>query len=87
MPVLGAIDWTDRFTFREDRRNIRPWVTRVLSDQDLEEGGIIAFACAVGERWKGAVLLYAGDKESELAARTTKWDQSWEIADPTGQHG
>ena len=70
----GAIDWTNAVTFRQSVAELKPWIGQVLNDkemddEELEELAIhvaemlsfVAFACEVGWRWRGAVVIYGGD--------------------------
>ena len=70
---LGAIDWKHGFIFRVGVKELRPWITRVLTDQEQEAEiedliihlsemlSFIAFACSMAEKWQGKVIVYAGD--------------------------
>eukprot|EP00435_Cladocopium_sp_Y103_P076192 s59_g80.t1 len=71
--VMGAIDWKFRTTFRETAKQLQPWVTRALTDEEeaAEDGDLVihlsemlsfvAFACAMGPQWQGKVVIYGGD--------------------------
>lgn len=71
--IMGAVDWKNRTTFRECVEDIQPWVMRALTDEEQSEGegslvihlsemlSFVAFACAMGPRWQGKVVIYGGD--------------------------
>lgn len=71
--IMGAVDWKNRTTFRECVEDIQPWVMRALTDEEQNEGegnlvihlsemlSFVAFACAMGPRWQGKVVIYGGD--------------------------
>ena len=71
--VMGAIDWKHGAVFRETVESLRPWIERVLTDQEREAAdpdlvihlgemlSFVAFACKMGEAWAGKVVVYAGD--------------------------
>ncbi len=72
--TIGAIDWTHRLVFRISVEKLKPWIDRVLTDQDrMKEDGaemaihvgemlsFVAFACVAGEKWRGTVVVYGGD--------------------------
>lgn len=72
--MIGAIDWTHRQVFRISVEKLKPWVDKVLTDQDKNERSedemaihvgemlsFVAFACAAGERWRNSVVIYGGD--------------------------
>eukprot|EP00435_Cladocopium_sp_Y103_P042118 s923_g11.t1 len=73
--VVGAIDWKNRCVFRETVANLKPWILAVLTDEEAEAGGeeivvhlaemlsFVAFACAMGERWRNRIVIYAGDNQ------------------------
>ena len=70
---LGAIDWKNGGIFRTTVKELRPWIEKVLTDQEKgaqvedliihlsEMLSFIAFACGMAEAWKGRVVVYAGD--------------------------
>ena len=71
---VGAIDFTNAVAFRQNVAELKPWIGQVLNDkemddEELEELAIhvaemlsfVAFACEVGWRWRGAVVIYGGD--------------------------
>ena len=71
---VGAIDWTNKRVFRQSMAELKPWIERVLNDQEVrdenfEEVAIhvaemlsfVAFACEVGSLWAGSVVIYGGD--------------------------
>eukprot|EP00435_Cladocopium_sp_Y103_P036950 s669_g9.t1 len=71
--MMGAIDWKSRTVFRESVKDLQPWIIKALTDEerDSEEGNLVihlsemlsfvAFACAMGPRWQGRVVIYGGD--------------------------
>eukprot|EP00435_Cladocopium_sp_Y103_P058511 s1062_g20.t1 len=73
--VVGAIDWKNRCVFRETVANLKPWILAVLTDEEVEAGGeeivvhlaemlsFVAFASAMGERWRNRIVIYAGDNQ------------------------
>jgi len=71
---VGAIDWTNRVTFRQSVAELKPWIQQVLNDEEMSDEdfdavaihiaemlSFVAFACEVGWRWRGAVVIYGGD--------------------------
>ena len=71
--VIGAIDWKFGCAFRERYVNLKPWVSEVLTDVELQEEGdevvvhlaemlsFVAFACARAQHWQRRMVVYAGD--------------------------
>eukprot|EP00435_Cladocopium_sp_Y103_P010990 s1238_g2.t2 len=71
--VVGAIDWKHGCVFRETVAELKPWILAVLTDEEVQSEGedivvhlaemlsFVAFACAMGERWRNRVVIYAGD--------------------------
>eukprot|EP00435_Cladocopium_sp_Y103_P071083 s29_g36.t1 len=71
--VVGAIDWKHGCAFRETVAELKPWILAVLTDEELRAEGetivvhlaemlsFVAFACAMAERWKNRIVIYAGD--------------------------
>ena len=70
--VIGAVDWTNLVAARASMKDLRPWLEQALQGEDgadNEEARIhlaemlssVAFACEVGARWTGKVVIYAGD--------------------------
>ena len=71
--VIGAIDWKFGCAFRERYVNLKPWVSEVLTNVELQEEGdevvvhlaemlsFVAFACARAQHWQRRVVVYAGD--------------------------
>ena len=73
--TLGSIDWTHGLVCRQEIEELKPWIKQVLVEEEIYEEGplaihlgemlsFVAFACAVGERWKGKVVLYGGDNKT-----------------------
>ena len=71
---VGAIDWSNGRVFRQSVADLKPWIQRVLNDEELDDENLdvvaihlaemlsfVAFACEVGQLWKGAVVIYGGD--------------------------
>eukprot|EP00435_Cladocopium_sp_Y103_P041030 s1496_g11.t1 len=74
LELLAAIDWTNGFACRESLEALRPWVARALEDEDIAQDqkvaihvgemlSFVAFACQVGQRWAGKVVIYGGDNQ------------------------
>ena len=71
--MVAAIDWKHGLVFREKVVDLEPWIQRALQDEDqdgeelvvhlAEMLSFVAFACAVGHKWKGAVVVYGGDNQ------------------------
>ena len=71
--MVGAIDWTNRQVTRLPTGTLKAWAARALSDHEIgdqetdlvihlgEMLSFVAFACAAGDQWKGAVVAYGGD--------------------------
>eukprot|EP00435_Cladocopium_sp_Y103_P002944 s2186_g1.t1 len=71
--VVGAIDWKHGCVFREKVADLKPWILQVLTDEEIEAEGedivvhlaemlsFVAFACAMAERWRNQIVVYAGD--------------------------
>ena len=67
--VLGPLTGSTDGSFAP----LRPWITRVLTDQEMGQGvedliihlsemlSFIAFACSMAEVWQRKVVVYAGD--------------------------
>ena len=73
--VLGAIDWTHGLVCRQEIEELKPWIQRVCALEEIDTEGplaihlgemlsLVAFACAVGERWVGKVIMYGGDNKT-----------------------
>ena len=66
--TIGAIDWTNGTVMRMPAIHAAIWVQR-CQDQDevvihvAEMLSFLAFACHVGHRWSGKVVLYGGDNK------------------------
>ena len=84
--MIAAVDWTNGFACREKVEELKPWISRVLDDDNVAgEGGLaihlgemlsfVAFACRVGASWSGRVVIYGG---------TTRWST---IGLPTARVG
>ena len=71
--MVAAIDWKHGLVFRERIADLEPWIRRALEEEDhdseelvvhlAEMLSFVAFACAVGHRWRGAVVVYGGDNQ------------------------
>ena len=72
--MIAAVDWTNGFACREKVEELKPWISRVLDDDNVAgEGGLaihlgemlsfVAFACRVGASWSGRVVIYGGDNK------------------------
>ena len=71
--MVGAIDWTNRQVTRLPTGTLKAWASRALSDFEIADQetdlvihlgemlSFVAFACAAGDLWKGAVVAYGGD--------------------------
>eukprot|EP00435_Cladocopium_sp_Y103_P056630 s604_g19.t1 len=71
--MVGAIDWGTKKVCRLEVAKLRPWVRLALTDEEQAEIdgqlaihlgemlSFVAFACAVGDAWTGAVVVYGGD--------------------------
>lgn len=79
--VVGAIDWTHGLATRESVGALIPWVRMAVGDDDelrihiAEFLSFIAFACEVGPRWKGRMVMFGGDNQlvrSWVATRRSK---------------
>lgn len=73
--VLGSIDWTHGLVCRQEVEELKPWIVQVLAEEEINGEGplaihlgemlsFVAFACAVGARWTGKVVLYGGDNKT-----------------------
>ena len=70
---MAAIDWHNKKVFREQVASLKAWIDQVLTDEEKQSEGeelvihlgemlsFVAFACVMGEEWKGKVVVYAGD--------------------------
>lgn len=85
--MVGAIDWTNRKVMRAPTGLLRHWAKKAMSDLEITEQdpemvihmgemlSFVTFACKLGEDWKQAVVLYAGDNtvvRSWLQTRRTR---------------
>ena len=66
--VIGAIDWTNGFAMRMKAGLAAKWVDMSMDDDEVaihvaEMLSFLAFACKVGEKWYGKVVLYGGDNQ------------------------
>ena len=72
--MIAAIDWTNGLACRESVERLRPWISRVLQEDQVDEEGslaihlgemlsFVAFACKVGASWTGRVVVYGGDNK------------------------
>ena len=71
--MVAAIDWKHGLVFRERIIDLEPWIRKALEDEEHEGEELVvhlaemlsfvAFACAVGHRWRGAVVVYGGDNQ------------------------
>ena len=66
--MIAAIDWTTGVVMRMKARTAAEWVQRCGEDEEVaihvaEMLSFLAFACKVGESWKGKVVLYGGDNK------------------------
>jgi len=74
LDVLAAIDWTHGEVCREELEQLKPWIWRVVesesadTDQKLaihlgEMLSFVAFACKMGPKWVGKIVVYGGDNK------------------------
>ena len=64
-----------RLACRQEVEDLKPWIRQVLeAESGGEDSGLgthvgemlsfVAFACEVGQRWTGRVVLYGGDNKT-----------------------
>ena len=74
LDVLGAIDWTNGLMCREELDTLKLWIRQVLESEGIAEDSklaihvgemlsFVAFACKVGPRWVGKIVIYGGDNK------------------------
>ena len=70
LDVLAAIDWTHGDVCREELEQLKPWIQRVVESMDQklaihlgEMLSFVAFACKMGPKWVGKVVVYGGDNK------------------------
>ena len=67
LDVVGSIDWTHGLAAKCLVADLKPWLGAMGGDHlaiHLTEFlSLVAFACEVGHRWKGKVIIYAGDNQ------------------------
>ena len=83
--VIGAIDWTNGLVMRMKAKAAACWVQRRSSEDDVaihvaEMLSFIAFACQVGDQWRGRVVLYGGDNQV-----VREWVTSRKAGTPSGR--
>ncbi|CAE7937610.1 unnamed protein product [Symbiodinium necroappetens] len=66
--MIAAIDWTTGVVMRMKAKAAAEWVQRCGEDEEVaihvaEMLSFLAFACKVGEFWKGKVVIYGGDNK------------------------
>ena len=66
--VIGAIGWTNGLVMRMKAGTAAKWVQQCGDDDEVaiqvaEMLSFLAFACKVGEQWRGKVVLYGGDNQ------------------------
>eukprot|EP00435_Cladocopium_sp_Y103_P032360 s4058_g8.t1 len=72
LDLLAAIDWTNGVVCREAMKEMESWVARALEEEDSgvdrrmaihlgEMLSFVAFACRVGHKWTGKIVVYGGD--------------------------
>ena len=66
--IIGAIDWTNGLVMRMPARDAACWVQRCGDGEEVaihvaEMLSFLAFACKVGDQWRGRVALYGGDNQ------------------------
>ena len=66
--MIAAIDWTNGLVMRMKAGQAAKWVQQCGDDSEVaiqiaEMLSFLAFACKVGDQWRGKVVLYGGDNQ------------------------
>ena len=83
--IIGAIDWTNGLVMRMPAKDAACWVQRCGDGEEVaihvaEMLSFLAFACKVGDQWRGRVVLYGGDNQV-----VREWISSRKAGTPCGR--